>query len=236
MPRRPATGARAGPLGTGRRRPRDLRRRAGETLDREPADLVRGRALLRRLRRLRRAAPPGNRSTPVPTEERPDEHDRLRPTRVHRTILDGYCDVCGSPGPAGAATASPSAVAGSAASPPARPPAPRPSAVAGRCTEPGCSGTVVDGYCDVCGARRARPRPGSPTAARGATGPSPTEASVATFSGRHRRVAVDRVSGLQPARVDRTRIGARDGGVAARSPGGSARRRPACAAPASGPA
>ncbi|MEO6790405.1 MAG: tetratricopeptide repeat protein [Ornithinibacter sp.] len=44
----------------------------------------------------------------------------------------------------------------------------------GRCAQPGCTGMVVDGYCDVCGS------PGSP----GATGPegvSPTGASVATM-------------------------------------------------------
>ncbi|SEQ70076.1 serine/threonine-protein kinase [Microlunatus flavus] len=45
------------------------------------------------------------------------------------TIVDGWCDVCGSP----------------AASPP-------PALVAaGRCAQPGCTGTVVDGWCDVCG-------------------------------------------------------------------------------------
>ena len=56
------------------------------------------------------------------------------------SIVDGYCDVCGSPGPATGATAAPpthSAV---------------PSPAGGlRCTQPGCSGTIVDGYCDVCG-------------------------------------------------------------------------------------
>ncbi len=64
------------------------------------------------------------------------------------TIVDGYCDVCGSPGPA----------EGSAV----------PAVAVGRCqrqcrdrdrrrvdgapcTQPGCTGTIVDGYCDVCG-------------------------------------------------------------------------------------
>src|SRR5947208_2660079 len=75
------------------------------------------------------------------------------------TIVDGYCDVCGSPGPAAATTAStattpayvsPPRVAGAA---PAAPPAPAPAAVGNgaRCTQPGCTGTIVDGYCDVCG-------------------------------------------------------------------------------------
>ncbi|TCO48690.1 serine/threonine-protein kinase PknG [Kribbella antiqua] len=45
------------------------------------------------------------------------------------TIVDGYCDVCGSP----AAT---TAVKSSSA---------------GACNQPGCTGTYVDGYCDVCG-------------------------------------------------------------------------------------
>jgi hypothetical protein len=45
------------------------------------------------------------------------------------TIVDGYCDVCGSP--AGAA--------------------PFVQAEGSACTQPGCTGTIVDGYCDVCG-------------------------------------------------------------------------------------
>jgi serine/threonine-protein kinase PknG len=58
------------------------------------------------------------------------------------TIVDGYCDVCGSPGPADAspvdsAAAGPNDVASDSDGAP--------------CTQPGCTGTVVDGYCDVCG-------------------------------------------------------------------------------------
>ena len=77
-------------------------------------------------------------------------------------IVDGYCDVCG--GPAGAA---PFVHARSAAS--AVSPAPaveagltavgrgsgasaRPSdGLMSACTQPGCTGRIVDGYCDVCG-------------------------------------------------------------------------------------
>ena len=55
------------------------------------------------------------------------------------SILDGYCDVCGSP-------AAPSA---GVAAPPV-PGAPIGSH-AGACTQPGCPGSIVDGYCDVCG-------------------------------------------------------------------------------------
>ncbi|MFN8099496.1 MAG: tetratricopeptide repeat protein [Dermatophilaceae bacterium] len=90
------------------------------------------------------------------------------------TVVDGYCDVCGMPGAPGTGTtsATPPAVATSAAPPPSKaaagsatmpaparpkaaPAAPAPSGPIGvsgsRCTQPGCSGTIVDGYCDVCG-------------------------------------------------------------------------------------
>jgi serine/threonine-protein kinase PknG len=60
------------------------------------------------------------------------------------TIVDGYCDVCGSPGPA-EGSAVPSTVASGTAA----------AATAGvegaPCAQPGCTGTIVDGYCDVCG-------------------------------------------------------------------------------------
>ncbi|MGI3780669.1 MAG: protein kinase domain-containing protein, partial [Janthinobacterium lividum] len=60
------------------------------------------------------------------------------------TIVDGYCDVCGSPGAQ---------------------PGPGPSTSSANvlgCTQPGCGGTVVDGYCDVCGTPA-----GTPTATTG---------------------------------------------------------------------
>ena len=66
-------------------------------------------------------------------------------------ILDGYCDVCGTPAPAAAG-------------------APRSPATAGAdaCQQPGCPGTVVDGYCDVCGTPG---EGGTATAMAGATAP-----------------------------------------------------------------
>ncbi len=57
------------------------------------------------------------------------------------TIVDGYCDVCGSPGPDSATPAVPE----SGAEVPTTPDS------GARCTQPGCTGTIVDGYCDVCG-------------------------------------------------------------------------------------
>jgi hypothetical protein len=76
-------------------------------------------------------------------------------------IIDGYCDVCGSP--AGAAPFLPAAV--SAASPaatdepgptavrrePGLSPEPNSGSPITACTQPGCIGVIVDGYCDVCG-------------------------------------------------------------------------------------
>ncbi|MDQ2781633.1 MAG: serine/threonine-protein kinase PknG [Actinomycetota bacterium] len=58
-------------------------------------------------------------------------------------VVDGYCDVCGTPAPTAASTAAPDA-------PDARRASTTPTAT-GVCTQPGCTGTIVDGYCDVCG-------------------------------------------------------------------------------------
>ncbi|HEX6760355.1 MAG TPA: tetratricopeptide repeat protein [Propionibacteriaceae bacterium] len=60
------------------------------------------------------------------------------------TIVDGYCDVCGSPGPVSTSPAAPSESR-------AQQPATTPDSSGARCTQPGCTGTIVDGYCDVCG-------------------------------------------------------------------------------------
>jgi serine/threonine-protein kinase PknG len=59
------------------------------------------------------------------------------------TIVDGYCDVCGSPGPVGASAVPSTAASGNVAA--------MPNADGAPCTQPGCTGTIVDGYCDVCG-------------------------------------------------------------------------------------
>jgi serine/threonine-protein kinase PknG len=87
------------------------------------------------------------------------------------SIVDGYCDVCGMAPPDGAGDtgAAPDA-AGSVAAPSARPvgrvstTTGIPTAQVGRpatasapvpdgspCPQPGCSGTILTGYCDVCG-------------------------------------------------------------------------------------
>ncbi|TIC88005.1 serine/threonine protein kinase [Nocardioides sp. GY 10113] len=71
------------------------------------------------------------------------------------SVVDGYCDVCGMPGQGGASSGIATATAGPVASdaaavsapPTARPPAPDGSP----CTQAGCTGAILDGYCDVCG-------------------------------------------------------------------------------------
>jgi len=60
------------------------------------------------------------------------------------TIVDGYCDVCGSPGPVEGSAVPSTVASGSAA-------AATPGLNGVPCTQPGCTGTIVDGYCDVCG-------------------------------------------------------------------------------------
>ena len=75
------------------------------------------------------------------------------------TIIDGYCDVCGMPGATGTGDVSAvTPVVATIATPPpprprtsAKPPAPPSHREGLACKQPGCSGTIVDGYCDVCG-------------------------------------------------------------------------------------
>ncbi len=56
------------------------------------------------------------------------------------TILDGYCDVCGSP--VGAVPFVAIELS---------PPKPQNAGLETACTQPGCTGMIVDCYCDVCG-------------------------------------------------------------------------------------
>ncbi len=76
-------------------------------------------------------------------------------------IVDDYCDVCGSP--AGAIPFVPAEAAASAGSPSPSDepgavgrgsevsPEPKSEALDTACAQPGCTGTIVDGYCDACG-------------------------------------------------------------------------------------
>src|SRR4029453_8268199 len=108
-------------------------------------------------------------------------------------IVDGYCDVCGSP-----AAAVPFVPAAVSAAPPAPGEAPglttlgRESGMAPRprnglvqaCAQPGCVGMVVDGYCDVCGS----PAAAVPFVPAAASAVSPAPADVRGAHGYRRRV------------------------------------------------
>ena len=99
------------------------------------------------------------------------------------TIADGYCDVCGSPGPSGRPT--PTAVAA-------------PGGVAGgACVRPGCPGTIVDGYCDVCGSPAGAPPAADAPAVE-------TEAPMSTRTGSSRLSST--ALGSRRAVVDGSRI------------------------------
>jgi hypothetical protein len=94
-------------------------------------------------------------------------------------ILDDYCDVCGSPAtatgpvPAGAAVsaASPATAAGPGQSPIGRMTA---------CSEPGCTGVILDDYCDICGSPASTPDSIPAGAAVSAASPAPAAWSAPT--------------------------------------------------------
>jgi hypothetical protein len=102
------------------------------------------------------------------------------------TIVDGYCDVCGSPAgavpfvPAGASASSPVPANEAGLTAIHRgagiPPQPRSGNLATACTEPACTGMILDGYCDVCGSP-AGAVPFVPTATVGAAAPSAADDS-----------------------------------------------------------
>ncbi|HEY6812999.1 MAG TPA: tetratricopeptide repeat protein [Propionibacteriaceae bacterium] len=129
------------------------------------------------------------------------------------TIVDGYCDVCGSPGPVAApadtAAETPADVAApppSAANPQAVPPADLEGAP---CTRPGCTGTIVDGYCDVCGtpAATAAGQPSADDQAPISTG-APASAITAGSSGlRSTAFGSQRISGNGSKITKRVRSG-----------------------------
>jgi LCP family protein required for cell wall assembly len=101
------------------------------------------------------------------------------------TIVDSYCDICGSPAPptiepaAPTQPAQPSAAEAAASTQPGAP-----------CGQTGCPGTIVDSYCDICGSPApptiepaAPTKPAQPSAAEAAAstqpGPSNSQAAAA---------------------------------------------------------
>jgi serine/threonine-protein kinase PknG len=115
-------------------------------------------------------------------------------------ILDGYCDVCGSPAAASPGTASVATSIGAAA---------------GACTQPGCTGTVVDGYCDVCGTPAGAPSVVAAPAGVGETASTSSRASnrlASTALGSARAAAggtkITRRVGTSSTRLRGARLGA----------------------------
>jgi serine/threonine-protein kinase PknG len=81
-----------------------------------------------------------------------------------------------------------------------------------RCEQPGCTGQVVDGYCDLCGMAPARPAPQpsppEPTAPHppppvtgAASAPADPSAATATSFTSERRSATTRKTGTGPSRL-----------------------------------
>lgn len=142
------------------------------------------------------------------------------------SILDGYCDTCGMPGAGGASSGVPTAVdqsagdagvggVGTVATAPPSPAAQR-AANGTACRQPGCTGSILDGYCDVCGT------PATPNvavaeasamhtmASQGQAAPlGDAEASVATSASRVQSAAIgSRRAGLSGSSATRrTRTG-----------------------------
>lgn len=114
------------------------------------------------------------------------------------TITDGYCDVCGmaaAPGASAAVAAAPSGAATPAASGPA-------AADGSACSQPGCSGTIADGYCDTCGM--------AATAASGGAAPSGdgiSSVSTRTSSSRVGSAAIGSKRAHGTSSTRRTRAG-----------------------------
>jgi serine/threonine-protein kinase PknG len=125
------------------------------------------------------------------------------------SIVDGYCDVCGSPG----AAVQPPATSGAGSAPIA-------AAVAGGCSQPGCPGQILDGYCDVCGSPApAVAGPAPETAAESSTptgGLGPAGSTITRASAR-----------LDSAALGSQRAGAAGSKITKRVQSGSARLRSA---------
>src|SRR5215217_1037425 len=135
------------------------------------------------------------------------------------TIVDDYCDVCGSPANAPAFVPAQAAVTAESPAPAVGPVAIPPMTA---CTQPGCTGTIVDDYCDVCGspanthafvsvetAARVPAKPAEPDAAQIAvtTKPSPPSAQAASPSKpsvpvKHAQAAM----GSRPSPADAERV------------------------------
>ena len=121
-------------------------------------------------------------------------------------LLDGYCDVCGTPGAGGTATSmTTTAATGASGAAPAGvdpgdddgsglPPAVQQQISSSvpngtPCTQPGCRGQVLDGFCDVCGTSAESPPPSA--------GPAGLESSPSMMSRASNRLASTALGSLR---------------------------------------
>jgi polyisoprenyl-teichoic acid--peptidoglycan teichoic acid transferase len=132
---------------------------------------------------------------PNPTKGHPDSSDApCTQSGCPGTIVDGYCDVCGSPAAATIGPATPTQPSDAQTTSPTKPNPTKghPDSSDAPCTQSGCPGTIVDGYCDVCGSPAAATigpatptKPAQPSDAMTAftTPASPAGAQAAALSG-----------------------------------------------------
>ncbi|MEO9153469.1 MAG: tetratricopeptide repeat protein [Lapillicoccus sp.] len=117
-------------------------------------------------------------------------------------LLDGYCDVCGTPGAGGTETALPDVGASTVGGddgdsdddgsglPPAVQQQISSSVPNGTaCTQPGCQGHVLDGFCDLCGTSAESPTP--------AAAPAGLDSSASTMSRASNRLASTALGSLR---------------------------------------
>ena len=159
------------------------------------------------------------------------------------------------------------------AAPPLTPRRRRPTMSPTACAQPGCTGAILDGYCDVCGSpgpgqvhpgEQPRPSAVRPAGARSRGARARWSTGTATSAGRPARrvrlpdragrrrelrhrclgrddagrpgpVAVDGLAGVQPARLDRPRLGPCDRRRQQGHPTGRHVLDPAARAPGSAP-
>jgi serine/threonine-protein kinase PknG len=102
------------------------------------------------------------------------------------TVVDGYCDVCGTPGVGATQTTGSTAEDDDDGS--GLPPAVQQVITSNipngmPCNQPGCKGRILDGYCDTCGAS------GESEPVSAATGPAGVSSSPSTMSRASNRLA-----------------------------------------------
>lgn len=123
------------------------------------------------------------------------------------SIVDGYCDVCGMAGTGG--TSAVPAPSGTVATAMTATVTPSPTNGAA-CGQPGCTGSILDGYCDVCGSPAV---PGARVAEASALSEaqplSGNDGTAATASSRVESAAIGskRASASGSAATRRTRTG-----------------------------